>query len=101
MVNAYDTLSEVCRQAGLRLNKAPGEINVGRLIRSTEPGWDLVECFDRASNTCPIEPACGLKPALEEAQRAFLGVLDARTLADFLPRAPSLVRLLKRSLERP
>jgi Rrf2 family nitric oxide-sensitive transcriptional repressor len=88
------------RQGGLRLARDPGDINVGRLIRSTETSWDLVECFDLVSNTCPIEPACGLKGALKRAQRAFLGVLDTHTLADFLPRAPSLIRLLDRSLDR-
>jgi Rrf2 family transcriptional regulator, nitric oxide-sensitive transcriptional repressor len=88
------------RRGGLRLDKAPAEINVGRLIRTTEPNWDLVECFDPASNTCPIEPACGLKGALKRAQRAFLGALDEHTLADFLPRAPSLIRLLHASLDR-
>jgi Rrf2 family nitric oxide-sensitive transcriptional repressor len=88
------------RRGGLRLNKAPGDINVGAVIRTTETTWDLVECFDRASNTCPIEPSCGLKGALQRAQRAFLGALDEHTLADFLPRAPSLIRLLNTSLER-
>jgi Rrf2 family nitric oxide-sensitive transcriptional repressor len=88
------------RNGGLRLNKAPKEINVGRLIRMTEPHWDLVECFDLDRNTCPIEPACGLKGALKRAQRAFLGALDAHTLADFLPRAPSLLRLLTVSSAR-
>ena len=87
------------RHGGLRLDKAPGKINVGRLIRSTEPGWDVVECFDRDRNTCPIDSACGLKGALKRAQRAFLSVLDDHTLADFLPRAPSLIRLLNASLE--
>jgi Rrf2 family nitric oxide-sensitive transcriptional repressor len=87
------------RSGGLRLNKPPADINVGALIRSTETTWDLVECFDPASNTCPIEPACGLKGALKRAQRAFLGALDEHTLADFLPRAPSLIRLLNTSLE--
>jgi Rrf2 family nitric oxide-sensitive transcriptional repressor len=87
------------RNGGLRLNKAPAEINVGRLMRRTEPGWDLVECFDAATNTCPIDGACGLKGALKRAQRAFLAVLDEHTLADFLPRAPALIRLLAQSLE--
>ena len=84
------------RQGGLRLNKDPGEINIGAVIRATEPSWDLVECFDLATNTCPIEPACGLKSVLTEAQRAFLGVLDDHTLADFLPRGPALVKLWNR-----
>jgi Rrf2 family transcriptional regulator, nitric oxide-sensitive transcriptional repressor len=84
------------RHGGLRLNKPPDQINVGALIRRTEREWDLVECFDLDTNTCPIEPVCGLKQTLKEAQRAFIGVLDDHTLADFLPQAPSLVRLLKR-----
>jgi len=81
------------RGGGLRLNRQPAEINVGALVRITEPHFDLVECFDRTTNTCPIEPACGLKQVLPDARRAFLDVLDGRTLADFLPRAPELIRL--------
>jgi Rrf2 family nitric oxide-sensitive transcriptional repressor len=89
------------RQGGLRLAKEPGEINVGAVVRSTEPTLDLVECFDLATNTCPIEPACGLKGVLTQAQRAFFGVLNEHTLADFVPRAPALIRLLNRSPSTP
>ena len=88
------------RQGGLRLSKEPDEINVGAVIRATEPSWDLVECFNLATNTCPIEPACGLKGVLSRAQRAFLDVLSDHTLADFMPRAPALIRLLNRSLSQ-
>jgi Rrf2 family nitric oxide-sensitive transcriptional repressor len=88
------------RHGGLRLSKAPGEINVGALVRRTETTWDVVECFNRDTNTCPIEPACGLKGALKRAQRAFLGVLDDYTLADFLPRTREIKQLLRVSLER-
>jgi Rrf2 family nitric oxide-sensitive transcriptional repressor len=84
------------RHGGLRLARAPEKINIGALIRLTEREWDLVECFNLGTNTCPIEPVCGLKQTLEQAQRAFLDVLDERTLADFLPQSPSLIRLLKR-----
>ena len=89
------------RQGGLRLAKEPGEINVGAVVRSTEPTWDLVECFDLATNTCPIEPSCGLKGVLTQAQGAFFDVLSHHTLADFLPRAPALIRLLSRSPHSP
>ena len=100
LLTAQDLVASVRgRNGGLRLNRPPAEINVGRLIRRTEPGWDLVECFDAATNTCPIDGACALKGALQHAQRAFLGVLDEHTLADFLPRAPVLIRLLNQSLE--
>lgn len=87
------------RRGGLRLNRRPDAINVGALVRRTEASWTLVECFDRATNTCPIEPACGLKGALRRAQRAFVSVLDSYTLADLLPRTPALGRLLSVSLE--
>jgi Rrf2 family nitric oxide-sensitive transcriptional repressor len=85
------------RRGGMRLNLAPEQIRVGELVRLTEPHFHLVECFDTTTNTCPIEPACGLKGVFQQAGRAFLEVLDAHTLADFLPRAPTLVRLWKRS----
>ncbi len=88
------------RHGGFRLEKPPGEINVGALVRRTETTWDVVECFNRDTNTCPIEPACGLKGALTRAQRAFLGVLDDYTLADFLPRTREVKQLLRVSLER-
>jgi Rrf2 family nitric oxide-sensitive transcriptional repressor len=85
------------RRGGLRLNRRPEEIRVGALVRLTEPHFNLVECFDARRNTCPIDPACGLKGVFQEAQRAFFEVLDAHTVADFLPRAPALIRLWKRS----
>ena len=88
------------RRGGLRLNRSPAEINVGALLRRTEKTWDVVECFNRETNTCPIEPVCGLKVALTRAQRAFTGVLDEYTLADFLPRAREVKRLLRVNLDR-
>jgi Rrf2 family nitric oxide-sensitive transcriptional repressor len=81
----------------MRLAMQPSEINVGWLIRQTEPHLNLVECFDPATNTCPIAPACGLKGALQRAQQAFLGVLDEYTVDDFQSRRGDLVRLLDRS----
>jgi Rrf2 family nitric oxide-sensitive transcriptional repressor len=81
------------RGGGLQLARAPEDINVGTLVRATEPHFDLVECFDVESNTCPIAPACGLKGTLVRAQRAFLAVLDESTLADYLPRREKLVTL--------
>ncbi len=84
-------------RGGLRLNRQPEDINVGALVRLTEPNFDLVECFDGESNTCPIDSACGLKKVLFRAQRAFLATLDEHTIADFLPNGPRLVRLWDRS----
>jgi Rrf2 family nitric oxide-sensitive transcriptional repressor len=85
------------RGGGMRLAKRPPEINVGWLIRRTEPHLNLVECFDAATNTCPIAPACGLKGALHRAQQAFLCVLDEYSLEQILTRRAELVTLLERS----
>jgi len=72
------------RGGGLRLAVTPAEVNVGWVIRRTEPDFHLVECFDRATDTCPITPACMLKKVLHEARRNFFDTLDRYTLEDFL-----------------
>ncbi len=87
------------RRGGLRLNRQPEEISVGALVRLTEPHLNLVECFDGETNSCPIDQACGLKGVLKQARGAFLRVLDEHTLADFLPRAPALIKLWRQPPE--
>jgi len=82
------------RGGGMRLAVRPTDLNVGWLVRRTEPHFNLVECFDPATNTCPIAPACGLKGALQRAQQAFLDVLDEYTLDQILTRQVELIALL-------
>jgi Rrf2 family nitric oxide-sensitive transcriptional repressor len=89
------------RSGGLQLNHRPEDISLGAVVRFSEPHLALVECFDASRNTCPIEPACGLKAALAEAQRAFLAVLDNCTLASSLPRVPQLLQLWKSAADVP
>ncbi len=82
------------RGGGLLLAKPPEEINLGRLVEQMEPHMNLVECFDPATNTCPIALACDLKSLLGEAQRAFLSTLRRYTLADLGTRKERLRELL-------
>ncbi|HYQ18758.1 MAG TPA: Rrf2 family transcriptional regulator, partial [Polyangiaceae bacterium] len=82
----------------LGLGREPSAINVAEVVRATEPHLDLVECFDAQTNTCPIDPACGLKKALLRARAAFFAELEQQTLADFVPRAPALIKLWNRKL---
>lgn len=72
------------KSGGLRLAKRPREINLGTFIRDVEPNFDLVECFNPETDSCPITPACRLKGILGEAMEAFLSVLGKRTLADLI-----------------
>jgi Rrf2 family transcriptional regulator, nitric oxide-sensitive transcriptional repressor len=70
------------RHGGLKLGMEPSEIKLGAVVRATEDGFALVECFDRRRNTCVVTPACGLRRPLDEAVTAFLDVLDRTSLAD-------------------
>ncbi|QYA33541.1 RrF2 family transcriptional regulator [Macrococcus psychrotolerans] len=78
------------RGGGIRIKMAPEEINIGALIRKTEEHFNLVECFDRETNTCPIAGICGLQGVLGEALNAYLSVLDKYTLQDILFRKIAL-----------
>lgn len=69
---------------GMRLASAPDDINLGEVIRSVEPDFDVVECFANGSQ-CAITGHCRLTGVLEGALRAFMAHLDSCTLADLLP----------------
>lgn len=83
------------RGGGLELAREPGAIGLGDVVRACEPNLHLVECFDPASNTCPIAPACGLARVLAQAQAQFLAVLDAHSLADLVRPGARTSRLLQ------
>ena len=89
------------RTGGVRLARPPEEINLGAVVRATESHWNLVECFDRTTNTCPIAPVCGLTRVLVEARDEFLHVLDRYTLADVLSSKQELLRLWRINQARP
>jgi Rrf2 family nitric oxide-sensitive transcriptional repressor len=72
------------RAGGLRLAMDPSEIRLGDVVRRTEPHLRLVECFDVATNTCPITDHCGLRHQLHRAVEAFVASLNEHTLGDLL-----------------
>ncbi|MDQ0333494.1 Rrf2 family nitric oxide-sensitive transcriptional repressor [Mesorhizobium sp. YL-MeA3-2017] len=71
------------RSGGLALAKRPGRINLGDVLRTTEPDFALVECFTK-DNSCVLTPRCRLRGVLHEALAAFTGTLDRYTLADLM-----------------
>jgi Rrf2 family nitric oxide-sensitive transcriptional repressor len=83
------------RGGGIRLGQKPEEIRVGQLLRQTENGSPLVECFDAATNTCPLIRACRLKLALSQAWTAFFDTLDGYTLADLIQKPGPLQHALQ------
>ena len=82
------------RGGGLKLALEPEEISLGEVVRLTEEGFNLVECFDDERNQCFISPDCKLRGVLSKALTAFLAVLDDYTLADLVPRRSPLRKLL-------
>lgn len=83
------------RSGGLRLGKEPEEINIGDVVRGTEPDFMMVECFSRETNECILSPSCELQDVLRRATKAYLEVLSDVTLADLLRNSGSLRRLAR------
>lgn len=79
---------------GMRLARPARQINVGEVVRHTEPSFDIVECFDKADPHCPINSMCRLKKVLEDASRNFIAELDRYTLADVIGNQQELTKQL-------
>ena len=69
---------------GMRLAAAPGDINVGAVVRSVEPDFAIVDCFT-ADHACRLSGNCRLTGIVGEALQSFMAHLDRHTLADLLP----------------
>lgn len=81
------------RRGGIRLARAPGEINLGAVVRRMEPDLEIAPCFAGPS-ACTITPCCVLRQALTQALAAFLAVLDGYSLADLVRSPRRLAGLL-------
>jgi len=82
------------RGGGIRLGRAPSDINIGEVVRRTEPDFQIVQCFGPETGMCCIEPVCALGPILEEAVAQFMAVLDRHTLEELLASKKLLAELL-------
>ncbi|WP_299593160.1 Rrf2 family transcriptional regulator [uncultured Tateyamaria sp.] len=71
------------RSGGIRLGKAPEEINLGQLVRLTEPDFRLAECFGQ-ENHCIISQFCKLPGPFNQALDAFFETLDGHSLKDMM-----------------
>ena len=72
------------RKGGLRLRGEPELINIGAVVRRSEPDFYMAECFDPANVSCNLAPSCALKGVLAKATMAYLDVLDGVTLAQLI-----------------
>lgn len=83
LVNEGFLYSRRGKRGGVRLAREPDQISVGAVVLAMEPGFGVAECM-REGNSCTLTPACRLRAKLQEANRAFMQVLDAVTIADVL-----------------
>lgn len=85
------------RHGGLKLGMDATQIKLGAVVRATEDGFALVECFNRKTCNCVVMPACGLRKPLEEAVSTFLDALDHTSLAD-VAQSPGRASRMRRLL---
>jgi Rrf2 family nitric oxide-sensitive transcriptional repressor len=83
------------RGGGIRLMKAPREINIGDVVRQTETDFNMVECFDPLVNQCGLSQRCKLKGLLQQATASYLAVLDSMTLQDLAMPVANRIQLPK------
>lgn len=70
------------RRGGVRLGRPAETINLADVVRLTEDGFALSECFTHDRETCPFRDRCAYTNALDRALQAFLAVLAEYTIAD-------------------
>ena len=82
------------RGGGIRLGRPAESISVAEVVRATEPGFELAECFQKGGNRCRLTPVCRLKGILAEATGAFLDSLAKHSLAEIVDRREEVLRAL-------
>ncbi|SDZ19793.1 transcriptional regulator, BadM/Rrf2 family [Jannaschia faecimaris] len=86
-------ISERGRSGGLILARSADSIIIGDVVRTMRRAEIVVECLG-PNKTCRVLPACGLRPALVEAEEAFFAILDGYTLADITRSRQALAQLM-------
>lgn len=69
------------RSGGFRLAVPADQINLGQVLRKSEPDFGLAECF-LPDNSCRVTKGCRLPAVLNMALSNFLSTFDDFTLAD-------------------
>ncbi|GHD10288.1 iron-responsive transcriptional regulator RirA [Tianweitania populi] len=68
------------RNGGVKLAKPATDITLFDVVRVTEEGFSMAECFD-ADSDCPLIDSCGLNASLRRALGAFFEVLAGVSIA--------------------
>ncbi|MDA8563139.1 Rrf2 family transcriptional regulator [Mariniblastus sp.] len=69
------------RHGGVVLTQEPSQISVRDVIKSMEGETGILDCV-QDQTFCPMEPGCGLRRVLMQAEAAFYDALDTVSVAD-------------------
>ncbi|MAA97852.1 MAG: transcriptional regulator [Stappia sp.] len=89
------------RSGGFALARPADKVSMGAVFRLFEAEIPFAECFDEATNTCPLRNTCRLKRYIERALDAFYHELDMVTLRDLVQGNCGLSALLALRPELP
>ncbi len=81
---------------GMELGRPAEEITVGQVVLAFEGNMHLLECVG-TENVCVIQPNCGLRGVLAEAERLQREYLEGIRLSDIVRPGKQLVELKKLS----
>jgi Rrf2 family nitric oxide-sensitive transcriptional repressor len=76
------------RHGGLKLARPAKEILIGKVIRSTEPDFDLLECSNPVTDKCVISRSCSARQIY--AGRYRQGVKENHSLVQIHSHCPQL-----------
>jgi len=82
------------RSGGIRLARPARDITLADVVRLTEDGFALTECFDDHDTDCPLVNTCRLNPIMAEALEAFFAVLERYTIHDLAKPSAAVISLL-------
>ena len=91
--------SERGRHGGYRLNHAPQELSLDRVVRLFQGPLAPIACATRSEpETCPMETGCTLQDTWREVRDATLAILERTTFAALAARAggPWLLQIEER-----
>jgi Rrf2 family nitric oxide-sensitive transcriptional repressor len=77
---------------GLELARPAGSITIGAVIRAFEGTTRMLECVD-SPGVCVIQPGCGLRLALAEAERRQMDYLNGISIGSLVARAEEPIML--------
>ena len=78
------------RKGGVCLGRDADTITLFDIVRVTEEGFYMADCFEEGKTDCPLVDHCSLNSALREALNAFMAVLAQHSLVDLVRERPEI-----------